>query len=147
MNSAIDLLFCCGFTLPTKIQVDHHKINYVIWCVSSSSSEHSSLIYCREKGVGSTIDPGPTHAHDLNKVEVLRFLLVLLSRQIYTSPTSVLTAASPYSLMLVQRIPRRHVLTVLCSLLNTAMNSSQPSPASVGLGSVRTMVMATRHCV
>lgn len=27
----IDLLFCCGFTLQTKIQVDHHKINYVIW--------------------------------------------------------------------------------------------------------------------
>lgn len=27
-----DLLFCCGFTLPTKIQVDHYKINYVIWC-------------------------------------------------------------------------------------------------------------------
>lgn len=26
-----DLLFCCGFTLPTKLQVDHHKINYVIW--------------------------------------------------------------------------------------------------------------------
>ena len=29
----IDLLFCCGFTLPSKIQVDHHKINYVIWYV------------------------------------------------------------------------------------------------------------------
>ena len=29
----IDLLFCCGFTLPTKIQVDHYKINYVIWLV------------------------------------------------------------------------------------------------------------------
>lgn len=29
----IDLLFCCGFTLPTKIQVDHYKINYIIWCV------------------------------------------------------------------------------------------------------------------
>src|ERR1700722_3310745 len=27
----IDLLFCCGFTLPAKIQVDHYKINYVIW--------------------------------------------------------------------------------------------------------------------
>ena len=26
-----DLLFCCGFTLPTKIQKDHYKINYVIW--------------------------------------------------------------------------------------------------------------------
>lgn len=29
----IDLLFCCGFTLPTKIQVDHYKINYTIWYV------------------------------------------------------------------------------------------------------------------
>ena len=29
----IDLLFCCGFTLPSKIQVDHYKINYIIWCV------------------------------------------------------------------------------------------------------------------
>lgn len=29
----IDLLFCCGFTLPSKIQVDHYKINYVIWWV------------------------------------------------------------------------------------------------------------------
>ena len=27
----VDLLFCCGFTLPTKIQVDHYKINYTIW--------------------------------------------------------------------------------------------------------------------
>lgn len=27
----IDLLFCCGFTLPSKLQVDHYKINYVIW--------------------------------------------------------------------------------------------------------------------
>ena len=31
----VDLLFCCGFTLPTKIQVDHHKINYTIWYVES----------------------------------------------------------------------------------------------------------------
>lgn len=30
-SALIDLMFCCGFTLPTKIQVHHHKINYVIW--------------------------------------------------------------------------------------------------------------------
>lgn len=30
-SAAIDLLFCCGFTLPTKVQIDHHKIQYVIW--------------------------------------------------------------------------------------------------------------------
>jgi High-temperature-induced dauer-formation protein len=27
----VDLLFCCGFTIPAKLQVDHYKINYVIW--------------------------------------------------------------------------------------------------------------------
>jgi len=27
----VDLLFCCGFTLPAKLQVDHYKISYVIW--------------------------------------------------------------------------------------------------------------------
>lgn len=31
LNSAVDLMFCCGFTLPTKLQVDYHKINYIIW--------------------------------------------------------------------------------------------------------------------
>lgn len=31
LGCIFDLLFCCGFTLSTKLQVDHHKINYVIW--------------------------------------------------------------------------------------------------------------------
>jgi len=35
-TSLFDLLFCCGFTIPTKLQKDHHKINYVIWYVVSS---------------------------------------------------------------------------------------------------------------
>jgi hypothetical protein len=30
-DAVFDLLFCCGFTLPPKVQVDHHKIQYVIW--------------------------------------------------------------------------------------------------------------------
>lgn len=38
----IDLLFCCGFTLPTKIQVDHHKIDYVIWYSSFVFYAHHS---------------------------------------------------------------------------------------------------------
>ncbi|KAI5124045.1 hypothetical protein M0805_003874 [Coniferiporia weirii] len=120
ISCTIELLFCCGFTLPSKLQVDHYKINYVIW----------------EKGVGSTIDPGPNHAHDQNKVEVLRLLLVLLSKQIYMPPTSLLTSPSPYSIVFVQQTPRRHVLTILCSLLNTIMNSSQPSSSASGIGSV-----------
>lgn len=33
LSCLVDLLFCCGFTLPSKIQVDHYKINYTIWYV------------------------------------------------------------------------------------------------------------------
>ena len=39
----IDLMFCCGFTLPTKIQVDHYKINYVIWYVVQVVY---NMVYC-----------------------------------------------------------------------------------------------------
>ncbi|KAK7043695.1 hypothetical protein VNI00_008306 [Paramarasmius palmivorus] len=115
-NSLVDLLFCCGFTLPTKIQKDHYKINYVIW----------------EKGIGSTTDPGPSQQYDNNKTEVLRLLLVLLSRQIYISASSLFTNPSLYTLHLVQKTQRRDVLTLLCSLLNTAMNASMGPPTSIG---------------
>lgn len=33
MNALIDLLFCCGFTMPLKAQIDHHKFQHIIWCV------------------------------------------------------------------------------------------------------------------
>ncbi|KAI0050002.1 hypothetical protein FA95DRAFT_1537035 [Auriscalpium vulgare] len=112
----VDLLFCCGFTLPSKLQVDHYKINYIIW----------------EKGVGSTADPGPDQAYDGNRTEVLRLLLVLLSRQIYAPPSSLFTSPSRYTLHFVQNTARRDVLTVLCSLLNTAMNSSKPTTNVIG---------------
>ncbi|KAM6500834.1 High-temperature-induced dauer-formation domain containing protein [Amanita muscaria] len=115
-DSLFDLLFCCGFTLPLKIQIDHHKIQHVIW----------------EKGVGSTMDFGLNAAFDTNKIEVLRLLLVLLSRQIYVSPNSLFSKPSPYTLHLVQKMPRRKVLTLLCSLLNTAMNTSSTNDKSFG---------------
>ncbi|EGN94259.1 hypothetical protein SERLA73DRAFT_114402 [Serpula lacrymans var. lacrymans S7.3] len=115
-NCIVDLLFCCGFTLPLKLQVDHYKINYVIW----------------EKGVGSTADIGPNNAFDSNKTEVLRLLLVLLSRQIYVPPSSLFTKPSFYSLHFARKTPRRDVLTILCSLLNTTMNSSVTSNATIG---------------
>lgn len=35
LATAIDLMFCCGFTIPKSLQVDHHKINYTIWSVNS----------------------------------------------------------------------------------------------------------------
>jgi len=38
-SGAIDLLFCCGFTLPSKVQINHHKIQYVIWYDLTCASE------------------------------------------------------------------------------------------------------------
>lgn len=78
----------------------------------------------REKGVGSTTDSGPNHAYDSNKTEVLRLLLVLLSRQIYIPPAALFTHPSFYTLHVVRKTPRRDVLTLLCSLLNTVINSA-----------------------
>ncbi|KAF5376543.1 hypothetical protein D9757_008307 [Collybiopsis confluens] len=114
-SSIIDLMFCCGFTLPIQIQKDHYKINYVIW----------------ERGIGSTTESGPSHQYDSNKTEVLRLLLVLLSRQIYTSAASLFVRPSTYTLYLVQKLARRDVLTILCSLLNTAMNSPHAQPITI----------------
>jgi High-temperature-induced dauer-formation protein len=88
----------------------------------------------REKGIGSTTDPGPSQQYDSNKTEVLRLILVLLSRQIYVPASLLLAKPSLYTLHLVQKTPRRDVLTVLCSLLNTVMNSPQAN--ATGIGSV-----------
>lgn len=133
-GSLVDLLFCCGFTLPAKVKVDHHKINYVIWSVNSEENLCLSSPFSREKGVGSTSDFGPNSAYDNNKVEVLRLLLVLLSRQIYIPSGALLTKPSLYSIHFVQKTPRRSVLTILCSLLNTAMNfNSAPQNTMEGL--------------
>jgi hypothetical protein len=85
----------------------------------------------REKGIGSTTDPGPSNAFDANKTEVLRLLLILLSRQIYVPSSALLAKPSLYTLHLVQKTSRRDVLTVLCSLLNTAMNSAQSTELSI----------------
>jgi hypothetical protein len=81
----------------------------------------------REKGVGSTSDLPNTQAIEQNRVEVLRFLLVLLSRSIYITSNVVLTKPSLYTSHIVQSIPRRQALTLLCSLLNTSMNSTSSS--------------------
>jgi len=131
-NCIFDLLFCCGFTLPTKFQIDHHKIHHVIWCVPNHCCVIQSHRLYREKGVGSTVDPGSSHTYDSNRIEVLRLLLVLLSRQIYVPPSCLFTKPSSYSLHLVQKTSRRGVLTLLCSLLNVAMNSATNSETGIG---------------
>ena len=81
--------------------------------------------------MGSTADPGPSQAFESNRTEVLRTLLVLFSKQIYAPPVALFTAPSLYTLHFVQHTPRRDVLTILCSLLNTAMNAPTASSGNL----------------
>ena len=66
---------------------------------------------------------------------MLRLLLVLLSRQIYVPPSALFTSPSQYTLHFVRGLARRDVLTVLCSLMNTAMNAAH-YPAVGGAANV-----------
>ncbi|KAG8817632.1 hypothetical protein FRC17_011140, partial [Serendipita sp. 399] len=120
IDNIIDLLFCAGFTLPSQTQVDHHKIQHIIW----------------EKGVGSSYTPPTTSREqsyiNSNRAEVLRLLLILFSKQIYLQPSSILHVPAPYTQYFVQKVPRKLVLTTLCSLLNVVINSSPASNSQNG---------------
>lgn len=95
--------------------------------------------FCREKGIGSTFTPATTSREqsyiDNNRIEVLRLILVLLSKQIYQSPSSILTTPTRYTQYIVQKVSRKLVLTTLCSLLNVVVNSpSNQAQSSISAG-------------
>ncbi|GAC75517.1 proteins containing regions of low-complexity [Moesziomyces antarcticus T-34] len=128
----VDLLFCSGFTLPwTEDQLGDgaqtalpNRINYSIW----------------EAGVGSSIDlPGTTRSHVSNRVEVLRLLLVLLSKSIYIPPHQQSTLVDPALKFAVQDLDRAIMLPLLCSLINTSITNARNSTSAwLGLPSVAT---------
>ncbi|SOV09697.1 uncharacterized protein UDID_07848 [Ustilago sp. UG-2017a] len=138
---AVDLLFCSGFTLPwTEDQIEeaHHsnqprRINYSIW----------------EAGVGSSVDlPGTTRLHVSNRVEVLRLLLVLLSKSIYIPAHKQNSVIEPALSFAVQDLDRSIMLPLLCSLINTSItNARNSTPAWLGLPSVSGLVGGTNDQV
>ncbi|GFZ44221.1 hypothetical protein JCM24511_01943 [Saitozyma sp. JCM 24511] len=118
-SCTIDLLFCAGFTVPESVRGrdnEGEKINYVIW----------------EKGVGSTVSIGSTAELDRNKVEVLRFLMILLSTTMYTPPHALHTTPNLPLSHLTHALERRLLLSLLCSFLNTSLATSRPAGVSLG---------------
>ncbi|KAL7413962.1 high-temperature-induced dauer-formation protein-domain-containing protein [Mrakia frigida] len=112
-HTVVDLMFTEGFTLPPGVGgAGGDKVNYCIW----------------ERGVGSTVNVGSTAQLDENKVEVLRFFLILLSTPIYTPPPLLPSLPSLPLLLLTHKTERRLVLSLLCSFLNTALN---PNPVAL----------------
>lgn len=80
------------------------RVNHVIW----------------ESGVGSSTPIASSREHDMNRIEVLRLLIVLLSKSMYVSPSHVLSKEDRWLHFVVAKTERKTVLALLCSLLNTA---------------------------
>ncbi|KAN0062957.1 hypothetical protein ACQY0O_004779 [Thecaphora frezii] len=119
----IDLLFCSGFTIPwTEEQLADaspanppNKVHYAIW----------------EAGVGSSVDlAGTTRQHASNRVEVLRLLLVLLSKSIYVPADKQLALVDPALRFAVQDLERGVLLPLMCSLLNTSISNARSSASA-----------------
>ncbi|EST08284.2 Hid-1 [Kalmanozyma brasiliensis GHG001] len=134
LRITVDLLFCSGFTLPwTEDDLEQFKanslprrINYSIW----------------EAGVGSSVDlPGTTRFHVSNRVEVLRLLLVLLSKSVYIPAARQLSEVEPALKFAVQDLDRSTMLPLLCSLINTSITNARNSTSAwLGLPNVSGLV-------
>ncbi|BFZ59977.1 hypothetical protein YB2330_000999 [Saitoella coloradoensis] len=102
LDTAIDLLFFCGFTLPQTLEKD--KVTYAIW----------------ETGVGCTQPIGTTKECETNKIETLRLILAMASKTMY-QPSYALSTKGIRSITHIVSTDKRIVLALLCSLLNTVM--------------------------
>ncbi|KAI8968903.1 high-temperature-induced dauer-formation protein-domain-containing protein [Mycotypha africana] len=100
----LQALFFAGFTLPQSIGTAESNVNYVIW----------------ETGVGSSTPIGSSRENDVNRTEVLRLLIVLLSKSMYQTPPQVLVQQDRWLDFMVTKVEKKVVLAFLCSMMNTA---------------------------
>ncbi|KAJ3039459.1 hypothetical protein HK097_002827, partial [Rhizophlyctis rosea] len=102
----VELLFFQGFTLPDSTDPANAGPQYAIW----------------QQGVGASTNPPSTAQHISNRTEILRLLLTLLSRTIYYPPAELLKSENKWGLEIVTKLDKKPLLSLLCSLLNTAMH-------------------------
>lgn len=100
IDTLIDLLFFGGFTLPPT---GKNKVSYAIW----------------QSGVGCNTPVGSSKEFESNRSEILRLLLTLTSKAMYTS-ANMLPVVGIKAITYIATCPDKQVvLSLLCSLLNT----------------------------
>ncbi|KAB8360742.1 hypothetical protein FH972_024477 [Carpinus fangiana] len=107
IDTLIDLLFYAGFTIPPNSNDNDNgdKVRLAIW----------------QSGVGCNNPVGSTKELESNRMEILRLLLTLTSKSMYTS-ASILPVKGIRAISYMTTIQDKTlVLTVLCSLLNTTL--------------------------
>lgn len=86
IDTLIDLLFFCNFTIPLPAQ-SHGSVHLAIW----------------QSGVGCNSPMGSTRECENNRLEILRLLLTLSSKSMYTPASSF---KNEYSLIWLLTIDR-----------------------------------------
>ncbi|EEB05552.1 dymeclin 1 [Schizosaccharomyces japonicus yFS275] len=112
MDSLLYLLFYVGFTIPA-VDYKSKGVQLCIW----------------ETGVGCNTLLTSKHSYEQNKIEILLLLLVLFSETMYRERSH----SSSYLAYVISHNNSDLSLSLLCSLLNTAMqfNTSFWKPRSV----------------
>jgi hypothetical protein len=108
IDTLIELLFFSNFTLP-RDPSNRSKVTYAIW----------------QSGVGCNTSVASTKEYENNRCEVLRLLLTLASKSMYTSPSKLPVVGSRAITYIATCSDKQIVLSVLCSLLNTVSPQSQ----------------------
>ncbi|RKP38976.1 high-temperature-induced dauer-formation protein-domain-containing protein [Dimargaris cristalligena] len=106
VSTVLDLLFLSDFTVPkSEDAAQQAQINYCIW----------------ESGIGQTQLVATSKEFVFHRLEVMRLLLCLLSESMYTPGSTILTQPNRALDYLAFLPDKKVVLTLLCSLINTAL--------------------------
>ncbi|MBE7180997.1 MAG: hypothetical protein INR71_07275, partial [Terriglobus roseus] len=111
IDTLVDLLFFSDFTLPKSPAPGRNKVTWAIW----------------HTGVGCNTPLPSSRENESNRAELLRLLLALCSKSMYMTP-NVLPVKGVRALTYLATCPdKQTVLSLLCSLLNTALKYNPAS--------------------
>ncbi|GLA22642.1 hypothetical protein M752DRAFT_278430 [Aspergillus phoenicis ATCC 13157] len=110
IDNLLELLFYTNFTIP-PLPTAKSKVSYSIW----------------QSGVGCNTSMGSTKELENNRCEILRLLLTLTGKAMYM-PSSLLPVQGVKAITYMTTCSDKQVvLTLLCSLLNTAIKYNPAS--------------------
>ena len=92
---------------------------------SADEPDQDSRYVIWEQGIGASSAPSSSADLDQCRLEVLRLILVLLSRSMYYSPGD--SAENLYARFIVCSLDKNLVLAMLCSLLNVVISYNPAS--------------------
>ncbi|KAL3458554.1 high-temperature-induced dauer-formation protein-domain-containing protein [Aspergillus heterothallicus] len=110
IDTLMDLLFFSDFTIP-KLPSAKSKISYSIW----------------QSGVGCNTSMSSSREFENNRCEILRLLLTITGRAMYMSSSLLPVQGVKAITYITSCAEKQPVLTLLCSLLNTAIKYNPAS--------------------